>query len=92
MNIQVSSSGITMVNMDVTINNRKVLAKEKITTSAGTFDCYKISYETESRTRMITVNTKGMEWISEGVGVVKTETYNKKDKLTGYSLLTKFEK
>ena len=45
VNIKVSNSGITMVNMDVTIKNRKVEGQEEITTEAGTFDCYKISYE-----------------------------------------------
>lgn len=91
MNIKVNNSGITMVNMDVIIKNRKVLAKEKITTDAGTFDCYKISYETDAKTRMMTITTQGMEWIAEGVGVIRSESYNKRGKLTGYSLLTKLE-
>jgi len=91
MNIQVSNSGITMVNMDVIIKNRKVLAKEKVTTDAGTFDCYKISYETDAKTRMMTVTTQGVEWIAEGVGVIRSESYNKRGKMTGYSLLTRLE-
>jgi hypothetical protein len=92
MNIQVQSSGITIVNMDVSVRNRKVLDREEITTDAGTFDCYKISYDTESKTRMITVNTSGIEWLAPGIGVVKTESYNKKGKLTGYSVLTSLDK
>lgn len=89
MNIQVSSNGITIMNMDVRIENRKVEGKEKITTDAGTFDCYKISYETITNTRMLSTSINGVEWIAEGVGVVKSESYNKKGKLSGYSLLTK---
>lgn len=92
INIKVSSSGITMVNMDVTIKNRKVEGKEEITTPAGSFDCLKISYDTETKTNMFTINTSGIEWIAEGVGVIKSENYNKKGKLSSYSLLTKFEK
>lgn len=92
VNIQVSSSGMTMVNMDVTIKNRKVEGQEEITTEAGTFDCYKISYDTEAKTKLFTVTTGGVEWLSPGVGVVKSESYNKKGKLTGYSLLTRLEK
>ncbi len=92
INIQVRSSGITMVNMDVTIENRKVEAKEEVTTEAGTFDCYKISYDTVSKTKMITVSTSGIEWMAPDVGAVKSESYNKKGKLTGYSLLTRLEK
>jgi len=91
INIKVSNSGITMVNMDVTIKNRKVERKEKITTPAGSFDCFKISYDTEAKTNFLTVNTSGVEWIAEGVGVIKIENYNKKGKLSSYSLLTKFE-
>ncbi len=92
INIQVSSSGIKMVDMDITIKNRKVEGKEEISTSAGSFDCFKISYDMEAKTNMFTVNTSGVEWIAEGVGVVKTESYNKRGKLNSYSLLTRFEK
>lgn len=92
VNIKVSNSGITMVNMDVTIKNRKVEGQEEITTEAGTFDCYKISYDSEAKTNLFTVTTGGVEWLSPGVGVVKSESYNKKGKLTAYSLLTKLEK
>lgn len=31
--------------MKITIYNRKVEGKDSITTTAGTFDCYKISYD-----------------------------------------------
>jgi len=88
INIQVSNSGITMVNMDVSIKNRKVEGQEEITTEAGTFDCYKISYDSEAKTKMFTVTTRGVEWLAPGVGVVRSESYNKKGKLTSYSLLT----
>jgi hypothetical protein len=89
INIKVSSSGVTVMNMDVIIQNRKVEGKEKVTTEAGTFDCYKISYETLSKTRMVSTSIKGIEWIAEGIGVVKSESYNRKGKLTAYSLLTR---
>jgi hypothetical protein len=89
INIKVSSSGVTVMNMDVIIQNRKVEGKEKVTTEAGTFDCYKISQETLSKTRMVSTSISGIDWIAEGVGVVKSESYNRKGKLTGYSLLTK---
>lgn len=88
INVTANSSGVTIMNMDITIANRKVEAKEEVTTPAGTFDCYKISYETVSKNRLMTVTVRGMEWIAEGVGLVKSESYNKKGKLTGYSLLT----
>jgi hypothetical protein len=79
----------------VKIFNRKVEAKEDITTPAGNFTCYKISYDMESSTKVMgmnnKVNLKGVDYVSEGTGVVKTESYNKKGSLSSYSLLTGYK-
>ncbi len=87
----VRSSTIQIMDMTVTIMNRKVEAKEKITTEAGTFDCYRISYNVDSKTKILHITTRTVEWLAEDVGVVKSESYNKKDKLASYSVLTKFK-
>lgn len=87
----VNSSGMNIMNLEVKIYNRKVEAIESITTPAGTFECYKVSYDTEFRT-MFKITAKGTEWISRNVGTVKSEQYDKNGKLTGYTLLTKFGK
>lgn len=79
-----------MLNTTVTIYNRKVTDKESITTEAGTFDCFKITYDIESKS-MMTFNMSSVEWINPEVGVVKSESYNKRGKLTGYTLLTAVE-
>ena len=79
------------MNMNIKILNRKVEASESVNTLAGTFDCYKITYDMEMKS-IINITTKGAEWIAKGVGVVKTEQYDKKGNLTGYTLLSKFEK
>ncbi len=89
MNIKIGGSGMPMaMNMSMEIVNRKVEARESITTPAGTFDCYKISSTVKTKTVM-KVEAKSVEWVSEGQGVVKTESYNKGGKLVGYSVLTK---
>lgn len=86
-----------MANMDMTVKifNRKVEAKEDITTPAGNFTCYKISYDMESSTKIMgmnnTVNLKGIDYVSEGTGVIKTESYSKKGNLSSYSLLTGYK-
>jgi hypothetical protein len=85
--IKVMNQGMAMMNMAVKVFNRKVEAKEQITTPAGTFDCFKLSYDVESKV-MLKVTSKGEEWIAEGVGVVKSATYSKSGKLTGYSIVT----
>ncbi|MEP3836473.1 MAG: hypothetical protein ABJM36_02445 [Algibacter sp.] len=90
MNMAIDMGGIKM-NMSVTLINRKVNNKESITTPAGTFNCFVLSYKNEMKMGMkMTFTIK--EWIAEGVGVVRTETYNKNGKLMGYSELTSFSK
>ncbi|MDY0103120.1 MAG: hypothetical protein RBS07_09270 [Lentimicrobium sp.] len=84
-----SSSGFTVMNMTVKILNRKVEAYEPVTTPAGTFDCFKISYDIEMHT-IVNIKAKGTEWVAKNVGVVKSEQYDKNGKLTGYTLLSQF--
>lgn len=86
MVMSINMGGITM-NMTMDMVNRTVDAKESITTPAGTFNCFAISYESQVKMGIKTSFTI-KEWIAEGVGVVKTESYNKKGKLMGYSELT----
>ncbi len=89
--ISLTVEGMAMMNMVTTVHNRKVEAVEKITTEAGTFECFKVSYDVLTDA-MIDMRTKGIEWIAKDVGAVRTETYNKNGKLTGYSELIKIEK
>ena len=78
------------MNFSIEIVNRKVEARENITTPAGTFDCYKISSTIRTKTVM-KVEGRSIEWVSNGKGVVKSESYNKNGKIMSYSLLTRFE-
>ncbi len=88
----VKSGEMTIITISLSIFDRKVVAQENVTTEAGTFPCYKLTYNLTSKFGFITVKSSSVEWIAEGVGVVKNEQYNRKGKLTGYSLLTKFVK
>ncbi|GGZ91408.1 TapB family protein [Algibacter mikhailovii] len=90
MNMAINMSGMKMT-MTINMVDRKVDTKESITTPAGTFDCYILSYTSEMKMGMThTFSIK--EWVSEGIGMVKNETYNKKGNLISYSELTKFSK
>jgi hypothetical protein len=82
---------MSMMNMTTKVYNRKVEAIENVTTEAGTFECYKISYDVFTDA-MIDINAKGIEWVARDVGAVRSETYNKNGKLTGYSELVRLEK
>jgi hypothetical protein len=84
------SQGLTIMNMNVYITNRRVEAIEDVTTPAGTYSCYKLTADIETK-MMMKISVKSVEWYSKNVGVVKSESYNSKGKLTGYSLLTDYK-
>ena len=90
LNISIYSEGMRIMGMTTAITKRKVEAKEEITTEAGTFDCYKITY-TITVSTMFSVRMEAADWIAEGVGTVKSETYSN-EKLMGYTLLTGIKK
>lgn len=89
LNISIYSSGTRIMGMSTALTDRKVEAKEQITTEAGTFDCYKISY-TMTVSTMFSMRVEAIDWISEDVGTVKSETYSR-GKLMGYTVLTGIE-
>jgi hypothetical protein len=78
-----------MMKITTNITDRKVEGKETITTPAGTFECYKVTYTTKMKL-MGEREFSGVDYISEKVGVVKTLSYDKKGNLSGYTQLTKF--
>jgi hypothetical protein len=88
MKMAFSSAGVNVMNMAITITNRKVEAVENLTTPAGTFECYKISYDIATKMMGINVKMKGIEWYAKGVGMVKSESYNKDAKLQGSTVLS----
>lgn len=84
--MKVSNQFMTIMNMTVKILNRQVVSFEDITTPAGTFKCAKITYDMEAKI-MGTTRSKVTEWLSEKVGVVRSELYDQKGKLSSYSVL-----
>lgn len=75
-----------------TYKNRKVEAKEDVTTSAGTFNCFKISYDCEVSMDMGMMKQgtteKVIEWLSPEIGMIKTERYSEKGKLSSTTVLS----
>ena len=103
--VEMTNAGTRMGNMRYAVKNRKVEAKETITTPAGSFVCYKISSEFNSTTMMqmpgmpggampaMVMNGKIIQWFSFELGAdVKTENYGTDGKLTGYMLITEVKK
>ena len=94
MEAEMSSSGNTMMTMNMMMANRQVESKESITTPAGTFTAYKIPSDMSFENKVMGIPVRStMRVVSyradNQLFDVKSETYNKGGKLMGYSLLTK---
>ena len=70
---------------------REVESIEDITTAAGTFTAYKIKGYFETKISFARFAWSTIEWYVPDVGMVRTESYDKKDKLIGYSELQNIE-
>ena len=88
INVKASMNGMTIINMTVIVKDRKVSAKETITTPAGTFECYVIEQTTEVQNKMMKRATTSKEWYSPEYGMIRTESYKNNGKLESYSVLT----
>jgi hypothetical protein len=80
------SGGMKLMTMNFNITNRKVVAEENLTTPAGTFNCYKITYTGNMKT-IVNMNFDATEWYSPKIGLVKSET-TRNGKLMGSTMLT----
>jgi len=87
----ISNEGMKIMTMRMDITNIKVEAIESITVPAGTFNAYKISSDFTSKTGFMTMNMKSIQWMVTEIGAVRTETYDKKGKLMGYTIVSKIE-
>jgi hypothetical protein len=83
------------VNLGYKTVNRKIVAKEKITTTAGSWECFKITTDISISLKMMAMNMPfnltTAEWFAPGFGVVKTES-SKDGQLVGSMVLTKVKK
>lgn len=70
---------------------RKVEAVEEITTPAGRFTAFKIKGYIESKIAFMRFAYGTTEWYVQNLGVVRSETYDKKKNLMGYSELQSIE-
>ncbi len=90
IHISAKNSPIPM-NVELNITNREVTGKESVTTPAGTFDCYKLTYDSHVKMMMINNNIKNEQYIADKVGTVKTVSYKDNGKMIGYTVLTTYE-
>ncbi|TLF47152.1 TapB family protein [Maribacter aurantiacus] len=84
--------GAMKMKINVDTFDRKVEKMESVTTPVGTFDCYLITEKSKSKVMMANVEMSNKVWISEGVGMIKQESYGKNGKLMSRMELTKYSK
>lgn len=88
--IKTGMNGMNLMSMTLSVTDRKVEGKETITTPAGTFECYKITQTTNIKT-IVGKTYQSVEYFAEGVGLVQSETYDKKGKLESKQVLLSLE-
>lgn len=80
-----SSTGLKS-SIEISITERKVEAKETITTPAGAWECFKISTKNNITSKIsgigIPIKMDVTEWFAPGFGVVKTESKAGKTEIT----------
>ena len=95
--MDISAKGGVSSNVVFKEENRKVAAKENVTSPAGTWEAYVISYDGSMKMKMAGIGLPAFtytakEWFVPGMDIVKSETYAKNGKLVGSTLLTSYSK
>lgn len=92
LNGQGTMGGGMNISYGMALKNRKVVGQESLTVPAGTFNAYKVTSDMTVTNKTVINLSFDFQTVSyrtpEVLWDIKTETY-RKDKLMGYSLLTK---
>lgn len=78
-----------VLKSEVTISGGACMGTEAVNTTAGNFDCLKISYLKREKILVKTTTLRVTKWYAKGVGLVKSEAYDMKGKLYRKTLLVK---
>ena len=81
-----------MLKNEINISGAAYMGEEKVSTTAGKFDCIKISYLKRTKIVLKTETVRVTEWYAEGIGQVKSESYNTKGEPDGKTILVKIVK
>jgi len=79
------------IRTEMALTEQQCLAIEDVTVPAGTFKCHKVSQKSAATVMRKTVVSKTISWYAPGLGTVKSETYNDKDKLQSSLVLESVE-
>lgn len=83
---------LNMLKNEVNISGAAYMGNETVGTTAGKFDCIKISYLKRTKIVLKSTTLRVTEWYAKGVGLVKSEAFDTKGNPYGKTLLTKIVK
>ncbi len=86
------SMGPMKMTMEVNTTDRKVEKIETLQTPAGSFECYVIYSNTQSKMMMGDRSFPTRIWLAKEVGMVQSESYNTKGKLMSRMVLSKISR
>jgi len=84
--------GFINLKMTVNLTNRKVESLEDVQVKAGSFNAFKLTGNVSGTIVGIKINNKSAEWYAYGIGVIRSESYDKKGDLQSAMELVKIEK
>lgn len=88
VNMKAGMNGMIIMKVSITIKDRKVVGRDTITTAAGTFECLVIEQTTLVSFGARVRESSSKDYFSKSHGTIRSETYNKKGKLTDYLEMT----
>lgn len=80
-------AGMMNITTTISMTNRMVERQESITTPAGTFECYLVTYSNNLKMGALNKTYSCKQWISRGVGMVQEETRKPNGNLMTKSIL-----
>jgi hypothetical protein len=82
--------GMRFLTMTMKIYDRKVENNEMVSTPSGNYDCIKLSQNADVKS-LINSKGKSVIWLAKNKGMVKTQNFTDKGKLSSTMLMTKFK-
>ena len=79
------------IRTEISLTEQQCLAIEDVTVPAGTFRCHKLTQTSSATVMRRTSITKTVSWYAAGIGTVKSETYDDKNKLQSSTVLHAIE-
>ncbi len=61
--------------IDIRVSQRYVKSTEVVETPAGTFNCWRIDFTTQTKMGIVNKTNRSSTWLAPGVGMVKNVTY-----------------